>query len=211
LPGLFPPRADAARQAVSWGLLERIRTEAKGKQIHEWVRVTPAGVRAVHDQDSPTHLLHEFHELFRQAQGEVPQLILQARAEYRQAAERFEARADAILDRLDGLADRLDAALRRMDWQAPLASGLQILVPWGAEALVYLDQRRAAGGAAECPLNELFLALRQQGYATLELSEFHAGLQRLQASRALTLLTAEGADVEYALLDGMEILTHATR
>src|SRR4051794_6674604 len=57
LAGLFPSRvgasADAALHAITDGLLETVRTEAKGKFIVEWVRVTPKGVAFVHDRDSP--------------------------------------------------------------------------------------------------------------------------------------------------------------
>ena len=65
LPGLFPsragPSADAAKQAVATGLLEVVRTEAKGKLIAEWVRATPAGRVWVQDgrqfqPDLPGHV-----------------------------------------------------------------------------------------------------------------------------------------------------------
>src|SRR5437764_4565485 len=56
-PGLFNGRttlhAELARHALQQGLIEVVRTEARGKAPVEWVRVTPRGVEYVLQAESP--------------------------------------------------------------------------------------------------------------------------------------------------------------
>src|SRR5436309_2047472 len=57
LAGLFPSRAglsaEAAGLALRMGLLETVRSEARGKLIVEWVQATARAVAYVHENDSP--------------------------------------------------------------------------------------------------------------------------------------------------------------
>ena len=59
LAGLFGsrvgPSGEAAARALREGLLEVVRTETKGKTVLDWVRLTPAGVEFIHDNESPDH------------------------------------------------------------------------------------------------------------------------------------------------------------
>ena len=67
LPGLFRsrygPPAEAAMFAIKDGLFETVRTEAKGRLIVEWVRVSSKGVGFVHTHDSPKAVLSELKQV----------------------------------------------------------------------------------------------------------------------------------------------------
>ncbi len=219
LAGLFPSRtgfsADAALQAITDGLLETVRTEAKGKVIVEWVRVTPKGVAYVHDRDSPKAVLRELREVIGATRDGVPEWMDAARRDVAAVAERFERQGAEMLKRLDALAERVEAALRRAE-----VAGLRVpdpvarLVPWAVDALEYLDVRAAAGAAGgTCPLGELFHAVREK-HPSLTVPEFQTGLRRLHDVRALRLTkSADDAlpDPEYAMIVGAETCSFACR
>jgi hypothetical protein len=87
-------------------------------------------------------------------------------------------------------------------------------VPWAGEALAYLDRRRMSGAPGECPLPELFGALRQ--HTDLSIPAFHDGLRRLSDRKALRLLPFGGPfdelpRPEYVLVEGTELLYYATK
>ena len=60
LAGLFAGRAgvnaEAAARALRDGLLEVVRTEAKGKTTLEWVRITPRALEFLHQHESPVQV-----------------------------------------------------------------------------------------------------------------------------------------------------------
>jgi DNA-binding PadR family transcriptional regulator len=212
LAGLFPSRAgtsaDAALAALTDGLLETVRTEAKGKLIVEWVRVTAKGVAYVHDRDSPKAVLRELRAVIGATRAGVPAWMDDARREVTAVAEKFDRQAAEMLKRLDALAERVEAAL----WRAE-AAGLSVpdpvakVVPWAVDALAYLDRRSAAGASGPCPLGELFRAV-----PGLTVPDFHAGLRRLHDVRAVRL--TPGGDVpdpEYALIVGAETCSSVSR
>lgn len=205
LPGLFPTRAglaaEAALMALQNGLLETARTEVKGKIIVEWVRVTPEGVAFVHDHDSPKSVLRELKELLQTTRAGVPAWMDEAQRELEQLSTRFHERANAILQRLDDLTVRVDAALRRAETSPPgVAEPVGKVVPWAVEALGYLDRRMVAGALSDCPLPELFHAVRGW-FPELTLPAFHDGIRRLYDVRAVRLSTAMGmAEPEYAVV-----------
>lgn len=220
LPGLFPgrtgPGGQAAREALAAGLIETVRTEQKGKFVTEWVRATPRGVAHVHAHDSPNAVIAELQQAIGSTREGVPAWLAEARRELAALSDKFERQAADILARLDGLTDRLDAALRRMDLTAPAPGGeLGALVPWGGDALAYLDRRATTGAAGACPLGELFRAVRET-FPELTVPEFHAGLCRLHEARALTLAGAGGPpgvepDPEFAVILGAELCHYANR
>jgi hypothetical protein len=213
LPGLFPlrigPCAEAALFALRDGLLETVRTETKGKVVTEWVKATPQGVTFVHDHDSPKAVLKELKDLLDVTRAGVPPWMADARAEVARLSDRFEQRATAVLSRLDELAARVEAALRRAETSGPgLAEPVGKVVPWAVEALEYLDSRITGGASGDCPLPELFNAVRVR-FPDLTLTAFHDGLRRLHDVRAVRLTPVEQMDEpEYAVVvDGK--LTYA--
>ncbi len=216
LAGLFPSRAgtssEAALLAVRDGLLEVVRTETKGKIITEWVRATPRAVTFVHDYDSPKSVLKELKDVLDATRNGVPAWMAEAKHEVAVLATRFEVRAAAVLTRLDALAARVEAALRRAELYFPaLAEPVGEVVPWAVEALEYLDQRAVTGATGDCPLPELFHAVRLK-CPDLTLPAFHDGLRRLHDVRAVRLSASdEMTEPEYAMLVGDRLVYRVWR
>ncbi|MBL8799843.1 MAG: hypothetical protein JNM56_38530 [Planctomycetia bacterium] len=220
LSGLFASRTaangEAAAQAIRDGLLEVVRTETKGKTATEWVKITPRGVNFLHEQDSPLEVLRELRNVLRTNQQGVPAWLADLRLELQSLGNRLLEEVQRYVQRLDALEKRVDEALRRADAAGPsLPDGLTQSLPWALEALAYLDRRTASGANGECPLPELFAALREK-HDDLELPVFHGGLRQLHDRRALRLLPAADPDQplpepEHALLDGDAVYYYAGR
>jgi len=215
LPGLFASRhgtpADAARFAVAEGLLEVARTEVRGKQSVEWVRPTPKAVRFVDEHDSPKAVLDDLKAVIGETRAGVPVWLADTQAELAALRTAFDDRAAAILAHLDALAKRVEAALRRVELSPPgMPESARRAVPWGLAALEYLDCRAFAGVPGDCPLAELFRAVRD-GFADLTLTDFHDGVRRLHDLRAIRLTAGSSADTEYALVVGAAVCAAARR
>lgn len=216
LTGLFPNRsgasAEAALLAIRDGLLETTRTETRGKIVTEWVRATPEAVRFVHDFDSPKSVLKELKEILDTTRAGVPLWMAEAKQEVAALSTHFEVRAAAMLARLHDLAGRVEAALRRADLYFPMLSEpVGHVVPWAVEALEYLDRRAVTGATGDCPLPELFHAVRTN-FPDLTLPAFHDGLRRLHDVRAVQLSASdEMAEPEYAMLIGDRLVYRVWR
>jgi len=216
LAGLFPSRAgsssEAALLAIREGFLETSRTESRGKIVTEWVQATPRAVSFVHDHDSPKSVLKELKELLDVTRTGVPAWMAEAKQDLAALATHFEVRGAAIVARLDALAERVEAALRRADLFFPtLAAPVSEIVPWGVFALEYLDQRTVIGATGDCPLPELFHAVRGK-FADLTLPAFHDGLRRLNDVRAIQLSTSEEmSEPEYAMVLGDRLVYRVWR
>ncbi len=219
LPGLFAGRTGAAGQAAARalgdGFLEVARTETKGKVVTDWVRLTPRGVEFLHEHESPTRALQEVRDALRVNHEAIPVWLAEMRAGLRALDDRLAADAGKWLHRLEALARRVEEALARLEAATPLLPpDLTEAHPWAADALSYLDRRRAGGAANGCPLPELFDALRPR-HPELSVAGFHDGLRRLHERRSLRLqAAADPADLpqpEYALLDGGAVLYYAAR
>jgi hypothetical protein len=117
---------------------------------------------------------------------------------------------------LEALSSRVDEALRRLEARGPsLPSNIVTAAPWAADALAYLDRRRATGANGECPLPELYAALAAK-HADLSLIDFQDGLRRLQGERVLRLQPFIGAPAdlpqpEYAIFDNGALHYYAAR
>jgi hypothetical protein len=220
LLGLFAGRSgsagEAAERALREGLLEVVRTDAKGKAATEWVRLTPRGIDFLHSRESPTAVLQELRDALRASREGVPVWLVQVQTELSALAARVAEDTQRLLHRLDTLSTRVEEALRRADAAGPLLpNGLAESVPWAVDALAYLDRRREGGTAGHCPLPELFAALCGQR-PELSVTSFHDGLRRLYDRRAVQLLPFPGPpnelpQPEYALLDGAAVLYYVTR
>lgn len=205
LAGLFPGRAglpaEAALHALQNGLLETVRTETKGKLVTEWVRATPLAVTFLHENDSTRSILRELKDVLQATRTGVPEWMAEAKREVAALSASFEVRASAMLARLDDLAKRCEAALRRAETGGPVVGEpVSRVVPWAVEALEYLDRRAATGAQGDCPLPELFHALRGR-IPDLTLPAFHDGVKRLHDVRAAKLAPApEMTEPEYAVV-----------
>lgn len=219
LDGLFPGRTgaagDAAGRALREGLLEVIRTESKGKTAIDWVRPTPAGVELVHSLESPARALDELRTALRLNQQAIPAWLDALRASLGAMEERLSAEARAWNDRFEALSRRVDETLRRIEQSVPaLPADLLAAHPWAIDAINYLDRRKSGGATDDCPLSELFAALRRS-HPGLSLAAFHEGLRRLHGRHVLRLCPCAGNAVlpepEYALLDGDAVLYYVRR
>ncbi len=220
LAGLFAsrhgPAGDAAALAVRDGLFEICRSEAKGKFTVDWVRLTPKGVEFLHAHESPLAVLRELQTSLRTTRAGVPIWLDTLRAHWEKFSETMHADAQQMLVRLDAMAERVEEALRRADAIGPrLPTSVSATVPWAIEAMTYLDHRRDSGAAEDCPLPELFAALRGS-HPQLSLVEFQDGLRRLFEHKALRLLplrSGNGAmpEPEYVMCEGADLLYYASR
>ena len=220
LSGLFAGRSganvEAAECALREGLLEVVRTQSKGRTTTEWVRVTPRAVEFMRRHESPLQALRDLQAILQTNRAAVPLWLAEMRRELDMMASRLAEEAQRWTHRLDALTNQVDRALRRAEEAgAESADGALADVPWAGEALAYLDQRRAAGATGDCPLPELFAALRSR-YPDLSVTAFHDRLRRLQERRALRLVAFTGPpsgipEPEYALLEGTQLLYYATR
>lgn len=218
LDGLFPSKLglslEAAHHALRHGFLESVRTEAKGPVSVEWVRIAPSGVEFVYSHDSPRSVLGEMRNVLVSAKAGVPGMMAGVQEELKALATRFAAEIDGYTKRLDALTQRVEEAIRRMDSTGPmLADPLQALIPWGYDALIYLDQRKQTRRADPCTLAELFEALLPK-HPALDISQFHDGLRRLADNRAVKMHAVPPDSIdrpEYALIDGSKMLYHVER
>jgi hypothetical protein len=218
LDGLFTSRVGpsglAATTALRDGYLESVRTELKGKISIEWVRLTPKGVEFIYQNDSPRAVLEEMLGMIQDARKGVPAWLTKIHEQLRALSTTFAAEMQRYLQRLDALTHRVEEALRRVEADVPaLTEPMQTIVPWGLEALTYLDHRKQ-GNSDPCPLPELFAAVHNR-YRNLTLSEFHKGLRRLADNRAVKLLPFASAgqipEPEHAVPDGAHMLYYACR
>ena len=220
LPGLFTGRAgvnaEAAGQALRDGLLEVVRTEAKGKTTIEWVRITPRAMEFLHQQESPVEALKDLRTILQVNREAIPLWLAEMQSELQALCSRLAEEAQRWTHRLDALSEQVEAALRRAEAAGPqLPDGVGAETPWALDALAYLDHRRTGGATGDCPLPELFAALRDR-YPDLSVNAFHDGLRRLDDRRALRLhpftgLASEMPEPEYALLDGANLFYYVTR
>jgi hypothetical protein len=211
LDGLFPGKAGlnaaAAAQAIRDNLLEVARTETKGKTTIEWVRLTPKGVELVHHHESPTRAMDELQDALHITLDGVPVWMAGVRQELQALGQRLTDEVQNVCHRLEVLSQRVAESLGKADNQvAPLPNDLMAAVPWGVAALAYLDKRRAGGAANDCPLPDLFRAVRETR-PELTVQEFHDGLRKLHDRGALRLLPHAGGqealpEPEYALPEG---------
>jgi hypothetical protein len=219
LSGLFPGRtgvnAEASARALRDGLLEIIRTETKGKTVIEWARLTPRGIDFLHDTESPVVVLHELRTEIQAVRDGTPAWLDQVRQDLVGFQGRLAEDVQKYLATLDALARRVDEALRRLDGGSGVSAAVAAVVPWADDALGYLDRRKNSGAGNDCPLPELFAAVRER-HAALSLTAFHDGLRRLSDCKAMRLLPFSAPpeqlpEPEYALLNGTAVVYYASR
>jgi hypothetical protein len=220
LEGLFTgrsgPSGEAASQALRDGLLEIVRTENKGKTTVEWVRATPRAMDYLHAQESPVQALKDLLAVLQVNREAVPLWLDEMRRELQALAGRLGDEAQRWTHRLEALSQQVETSLRRAEAaEAQLPEGAATDAPWAQDALEYLDRRRRMGAAGNCPLPELFAALRRQ-HTDLSVTAFHDRLRRLHDRGALRLLPFDASpseipEPEYALVDGANLLYYVTR
>ena len=220
LSGLFPSRAgasaDAALQAIRDGLVETIRTEIRGKVAIDWVILTPKGIEFVHAHESPLAALRELKDALSAARSTGPLWLEGLQRQFDAFADEIRAEMRKSIQRLDALADRVEEALQRSGSIGPrLPKNVEATVPWAGAALTYLEERRGAGAAGDCPMPELFTAVRGK-HPNLSIVDFQDGLRRLldhKAIRLLPIASQNGTqpEPEYIMCDGPDLLYYVSR
>ena len=216
--GLFASRTglpgEAADLALREGLLEHTRTETERGIDIAWVRLTPAGTEYLYNHDSPRAVLGEMRDMLRVAATGVPVWQDAMLKSLEKLADHITNEMGNYMDKLDSLTKRVEEALRRAEVSPELAANLQSVIPWGLEALAYLDRRKAGGITNACPLPELFAALRGK-FPTLTIRDFHDGLKRLGDNRAIRLAEYAGPgsipQPEYAMMQSGKLWYAVTR
>lgn len=209
LAGLFPsrvgPSAAAARYALTEGLLEHVRTEAKGRLVVEWVRCLPKAAAYLDDHDSPKAVLRELSDILGATRAGLPVWMAQARDEAAQLSLRFEHTAREMMKRLDALSERVDAALQRVAVAPTVGPGLARRVPWAGAVLADLDRRPGT-------LADVFRAAKQHEPG-LSVLAFHDGVRKLADGGLVTLSPAadDMSEPEYALEVGGRLMWRVER
>jgi hypothetical protein len=206
--GLFHSKsgfhAEAAELALREGLLEHTQTEKSGRFEYELVRITPKGVEYLYQHDSPRAVLGELRGMLHSARLGIPIWQDAMLASLEKLASDITGEMGRYLQRLDGLTLRVEEALKRIEVSPSLSPNVQALVPWGVDALTYLDRRIQGGATDDCPMPELFGAIHgKHGYLTLR--DFYDGLRRLADNRAVRLSPYSGPgpipQPEFALME----------
>jgi hypothetical protein len=219
LPGLFVSRTsvhvEAAAQAVRDGLIEIVRSEARGKAVIEWVQVTAKGVQFVLEHDSPVRAMQELETLLKLNAEGFPVWVQELQRQIDDVGRRFALEVAGIQERLEHLLERVQQTLKRTDKFGPQpVDGAAGVIPWSHAAVDYLERRSEGGIGDKCPLPELFAHVQGQENA-LTIQDFHHGLRRLHDRGAVRLWPHEGPqgppEPEYALLDGSMVYWYAAR
>jgi len=218
LDGLFASKSgltgEAAALAIREGLLEYARTETRGRFEFEWVRLTAKGVEYLYEHDSPRAVLVEMRDMLSAARSGIPMWQDEMLQSLERLASDITGEMARYLSKLDALTRRVDQALRRIEVNPDLSASLQAVVPWGVDAVTYLDHRAEGGAAGECPLPELFGAVRTR-HAALTVRDFHDGLRRLADNGAVRLTPWLGPGAipqpEYALMSDGRLMYHVGR
>src|SRR5262249_48407105 len=151
------------QRALRDGLLEVVRTEIKGKTTTEWVKLTPQGERFLHEQESPVRALDELRSALQAARDGVPAWQADMRRDLDALAARLPEDSQRSRRPREALTGRVEQVLRRLEQTGPdLPEPVRAAVPWGLDAVAFLDQRRAAGVPGGCPLPDLFAAVAVQ-------------------------------------------------
>ena len=214
-PGLFPPgtlaRA-AADRCKAEGLLDVVRTEAKGKLSREICILTEKGRHYLTSQANPRDVLEDFVRVLEARQNDVETLNAATREIARSLTSIHQAVA-AVLPRvalpptnghshhghtMNGSTARCEPRLSSAD--AVIADVKQHLAEW-----------QAAGTSGDCPLPELYRQLPQ----TISIGRFHDALRQLHDDQMIYLHPWTGPlyalpEPALALLVGHEIAYYAS-
>jgi hypothetical protein len=209
-PGLFATSATAkqlAKRCKDEGLLQVIRTETRGKTVHEICALSEQGLAFLLKEASPRQVVEDLVRALEARRGQIAELA--ATAQLMQASlESLKAIAAKILDHL-----RQPTATTR----TPATNGTAAQHgsdAWLTPVLTHLRTWRGSGALEDCPLPELYQLARQSAPA-LSIGHFHDGIRRLHAQHQLYLHPWTGPLYELpepalALLSGHEIAYYAS-
>jgi hypothetical protein len=210
-PGLFAvsgPGRQAAQRCKAEGLLRVVRTESRGKAVHEVCALTEKGLAYLLEQVNPKAVLEDLVRVFEARAGQVGELVAAAR------------QTQASVEALKGVAEKVLHQVQHASRPAsPLpcdkhTAGVNGSEIWVAAILAHLRDRGGCGALEDCPLPELYRVARQAAPA-LSIGHFHDGIRRLHGQHQLYLHPWTGPLPELpepalALLVGHEIAYYAS-
>jgi hypothetical protein len=222
-PGLFAgtaPGKQAAQRCKDEGYLRVLRTETKGKTVHEVCAITEKGLAYLLGQVSPKQVLEDFVRALEARQGQVGDLVAAAR-QAQASLDGLRATVETVLHAVGSgqpaVASQNGQVLGGGEAKGSRAPARETPPPdaWTAVALSYLTKWQASGASEDCPLAELY---RQARAAAPELTvgNFHDGLRRLHDQEQIYLHPWTGPlydipEPPYALLVGHDIAYYASR
>jgi hypothetical protein len=237
-PALFPATAaakPAAKKALDDGLLEVVRTEAKGKQSREFAAATEAGLRYLLDQVSPKQVLEDFVRVLEKREGQVAEL-LEAANRMADSLDGLKAAVAVVLPRVQAGRIKAEANVPAFfpDREGPSKpfdeplfvpagrrGGVAVLeAPVAVDALAEAvlarlsDWSASAAVGQDCPLPELYRSLSTREVPPT-IGQFHDCLRRLQESHRVYLHPWTGPlyalpEPAFALLAGHNVAYYAS-
>jgi hypothetical protein len=204
--GLFGPTPagkQVAERGKELGYLRVLRTEARGKNVHEICAITEKGLAFLLAQASPRQVLEDLVRALEARQAQVSDLVAVAR------------QTQATLESLKTVAEKVLQDLAKPKAESVLAvPSTNGSATWKSILLSYLAQWQAARASEDCPLPELFRQT-QKSVPGLTIGHFHDGLRWLHEQGQLYLHPWTGPlydlpEPAYALLAGHEIVYYAS-
>ena len=201
--GLFPatpPGKQAAQRCVEQGYLRVVRSETRGKLVHEACALTEKGLAYLLTQVSPRQVLEDFVRALEARRSQIDELVAAARQTH------------ATLDALKAAVEKILSQLGSPPpLPAPATNGAET---WKTSVLSFLTRWQTGGASGDCPLPELFRHARQMAPA-LTIGHFHDGLRSWHDQGQLYLHPWTGPlydlpEPAYALLAGHEIVYYAS-
>lgn len=218
IEGLFPKRNPTNQSIVEQcfrdGLLALDRQEVKGKNIQEWVRITPRGVRFLQEESSPRKAIEALANRLQLQENGMARWVVELKQQIQQLSNRLE---NYLIDQekqLQQLKEQCTDALTRLTHSSgAFALHNASLRPWQLDLLNVLDQSHSAGTPL-LYLDELFEQLRHN-HADLTIPQFHEGILELRDRGRIELVTQPQRSVkpfpaEFALLDDVHLF-HALK
>ncbi len=203
--GLFTTTAaakQAAQRCKDEGFLRIVRTETKGKTLHEICAITEKGLAYVLNQVSPKKVLEDLVHALEARQSETGQLLMAAR------------QMQAGLDALKATAEKVLQQVQKPATFPASPGSSNGNENWTGAILSYLTQWQASNVSEDCSLPELFCQAKQS-YPALTIGRFHDGLRKLYDQELIYLHPWTGPlyeipDPPCALLVGHEIAYYAS-
>lgn len=186
----------AAQRCMDKGYLQVVRTETRGRAVHEICTITDQGLSFLAGQVSPKQVLEDFLRSLDARQNQLAELTAAAR------------HIHASLDDLKTIAGKV---LRHFEKPAPAVDSSEAS---SGELIAFLSQWPTTAPSGDCPLPELYRFLRQSR-PELTVGGFHDTLRRLHDLSQIYLHPWTGPlydlpEPPIALLIGHEVAYYAS-
>lgn len=203
-PCLFtatPAGKQAAQRCKDDGLLQTLRTEAKGKTATEFCAITEKGLAFLLAQVNPKQVLEDFIRSLDARQEQMNRLLDAAR-HMQGSLEALKVAAEKVLQH---------AARPTSVGPSPSSNGSP---SWTFAVIAHLTRWHDSGASEDCALTELYAEARKAAPG-LTIGQFHDGLRALQQQQRIYLHPWTGPlydlpEPALALLVGHEIAYYAS-